>query len=64
GTGKTDIKELEDGDNPNNSDAMHCPTYGCGAHIAPLRKERSLDGTLVLAALGAVAVLARRSRRR
>ncbi|HEX6764775.1 MAG TPA: hypothetical protein VF103_04840 [Polyangiaceae bacterium] len=64
GTGGPDITELRAGDNPNNSDELHCPKYGCGAHIAPLRPTRPIDGSAALATLGTVAVLVRRWRRR
>jgi MYXO-CTERM domain-containing protein len=63
GTGEPDIKELRVNTNPNNSDVMHCPQYGCGAHVAPVNPKRPIDGTAALAALGAVAVLVRRWRR-
>jgi hypothetical protein len=64
GTGEPDIAELRAGDNPNNSDELHCPKYGCGAHIAPLRPGRPVDGSVALVTLGAVAVFVRRWRRR
>lgn len=65
GDGVGDIAELIDDSDPNLPDAkLACPQYGCGAHIAPERPRRPLDGTTVLAALGAAAVLVRRIRRR
>lgn len=63
GTGDTDIKEIQANQNPNNSAALPCVEYGCGAHVAPERGSRPLDGTAALFALGAALVLARRFRR-
>jgi hypothetical protein len=64
GQGEPDIAELRAGDNPNNAGELPCPKYGCGAHIAPFRSERPVDGSVALLMLGAVAVFVRRWRRR
>lgn len=63
GSGDPDITELRAGDNPNNTDILHCPRYGCGAHVAPTSRKRPIDGSSLLVAFGAVAVLVRRWRR-
>jgi hypothetical protein len=63
GDGTPDIAELLADENPNGSGKLACPQYGCGAHIAPERRSRPLDGTAVLAALSAAVVLVRRWRR-
>jgi hypothetical protein len=63
GTGESDVLELQANQNPNNSGSMPCVEYGCGAHVAPERKSRPLDGTAALFALCAALVLARRFRR-
>jgi hypothetical protein len=62
--GTPDIAELRKDQDPNGSGKLACPQYGCGAHIAPERRSRPLDGTAVLAALSAAVVLVRRWRRR
>ena len=64
GDGMGDVEEIRNGRNPNNSTTMPCPEYGCFARVAPTPAKRSLDGTAVLAALGAALVLAGRWRRR
>jgi hypothetical protein len=63
GTGAPDIAELRAGQNPNNSGVLACPKYGCGARVAPARESRSLDGTFVLAVVGAAEALRRGFRR-
>jgi hypothetical protein len=63
GEGAGDIDEIRADLNPNNASDLACPRYGCGAHIAPLRATRSLDGTAALLALGVAAALVRRWRR-
>jgi MYXO-CTERM domain-containing protein len=65
GDGDDDIAELLVDSDPNLPAAkLACPQYGCGAHIAPERPSRPLDGTAALAALSVAAVLLRRFRRR
>lgn len=64
GDGTPDVQALRTGKNPNGGGVLACPTYGCGARIAPIRPRRPIDGTAVLAALGALVVLASRWRRR
>jgi hypothetical protein len=65
GDGQDDIAELIADNDPNVPNGkLACPQYGCGARIAPERPRRRLDGTAVLAALAAAAVLVRRIRPR
>jgi hypothetical protein len=63
GNGKSDIEDLESGVNPNTGTELACPRYGCGAHVAPERPARRLDGTATLLLLGAIGMSARRARR-
>jgi hypothetical protein len=64
GDGTPDVTALRSSKNPNDGSALVCPKYGCGARIAPERPGRSLDGTAVLVAFGALVLVAKRSRRR
>ena len=65
GNDKSDIEDLEAGNDPNTGQPLACPKYGCGASsIAPERHTRSLDGTSALILLGAIGIMARRVRRR
>ncbi len=64
GDGTPDIKELEQGDDPNEKGVGSLcggPTYGCGARVEPAGR---LDGWAAVAALGTAAALLSRLRRR
>lgn len=68
GDSRSDIDELKDGTDPNVKDTKgdaSCPTYGCGASIAPLPADRSDTGrgVALVSALGVGLLLARRFRR-
>jgi hypothetical protein len=63
GNGTSDIDDLTAGNDPNTGQPLACPKYGCGAHIAPERPLRNMDGTIALLALGALGIVARRVRR-
>ena len=62
--GMPDVVELRAGRDPDGSRKFDtCIRYGCGATIAPQRRERTQLGALwLVAALGAVAVARRRRR--
>ena len=63
GNNVSDIDDLTAGNDPNTGQPLACPKYGCGAHIAPERPFRNLDGTAALLVLGALGAIARRVRR-
>jgi hypothetical protein len=58
---KSDIEDLIAAIDPNpGAKVLACPKYGCGAHLAPERPLRPIDGAASLVALGAVCLLVRR----
>ena len=63
GNKTSDIDDLVAGNDPNTGKPLACPKYGCGAHIAPERPLRHLDGTSALILLGAIGIMMRRVRR-
>ena len=62
GSGKPDIAELRDNQNPNDSSVLACPMYGCCASAALAgHLRRSHDGAAVLVAFaGVLAFVVRR----
>ncbi|HEX6276867.1 MAG TPA: hypothetical protein VFZ53_27695 [Polyangiaceae bacterium] len=64
GNNVSDIEDLIAQTDPNpGAKLLACPKYGCGAHLAPERPLRPIDGAASLLALGAACLLVRRARR-
>ncbi len=65
GDGNSDLNELREGNNPNQSgDGLLCAQYGCGAHVAPAGETTPTAGFILGGLLGLAALRMRSVRRR